>query len=88
MGQRLFLPGERDKTHCDKLIEITQNYNLEQINETPTRQGRGLDLFFTSHPILVQRHTVCHQSALVTMIYFPLPHQLTDSKQETIKNSV
>ena len=46
------LPGERDKTHCDKLIEITQNYNLEQINETPTRQGRGLNLFFTSHPIL------------------------------------
>ena len=53
------LAGARDKTHCDKLIEITQNYNLEQINETPTRQGRVLDLLFTSHPNLVQRHTVC-----------------------------
>ena len=52
-------PGARDKKHCDKLLEITEKCNLEQVNETPTRQGRILDLLFTSHSTLVQRHTVC-----------------------------
>ena len=51
--------GARDKVHCDKLLEITKNCNLEQVNETPTRQGRILDFLFTSHPNLVQRHTLC-----------------------------
>ena len=51
--------GARDETHCDKLLEITKKCNLEQVNETSTHQGRILDLLFTSHPTLVQRHTVC-----------------------------
>ena len=54
----------RDKTHCDKLLEITKNCNLEQVNETPTRQGSILDLLFSSHPTLVQRHTVCPRIGL------------------------
>ena len=54
-------PGATDKTHCDKLLEISKNCNLGQVNEIPTRQGRILDLLFTSHPTLVQRHNVCPQ---------------------------
>ena len=83
------LPGARDKSHCDKLIEITQNYNLEQINENPTRQGRVLDLLITSHPNLVQRHTVCpliglsdHDILSVTTSIKPIVNK------KPIKNSV
>ncbi|XP_060578328.1 uncharacterized protein LOC132735405, partial [Ruditapes philippinarum] len=52
------LPNARDKTFCDKLIDITSTCFIEQINRTPTRKGRILDLFFTSHPTLIQRHVV------------------------------
>ena len=48
----------RDKAHCDKLLEMSMNYNLEQVNRTPAHQGRILDLLFISHPGLVQRLTV------------------------------
>ena len=57
-------PGARDETHCDKLLEITKNCNLEQVKGTQTRQGRILDLLFTSRPTLVQRHTVCQPISL------------------------
>ncbi|KAK6186985.1 hypothetical protein SNE40_006239 [Patella caerulea] len=45
----------RDKVHCDKILQISSYYSLEQINNRPTRQGRILDLLFTSHPSLIQR---------------------------------
>ena len=52
-------PGSRDKQHCNKLLELSLHYNFEQVNRTRTRQGMILDLLFTTHPGLVQRHTVC-----------------------------
>ena len=52
-------PGSRYKSHCHKLLDLSMNYNFEQVNITQTRQGMILDLLFTTHPGLVQRHTVC-----------------------------
>ena len=51
--------GSRDKAHCDKLCLIARNHLLEQINTMPTREGRTLDLLFTSHPSTVIKHTIC-----------------------------
>jgi len=51
--------GARDKNHCEKLINISNNHLLEQVNTLPTLQGRILDLLFTSHSSLILRHTIC-----------------------------
>jgi len=50
--------GARDKNHCEKLINISNNHLLEQVNTLPTRHGRILDLLFTSHSSLILRHTI------------------------------
>ena len=41
------------------MINVLNNFYLEQINELPTRNDRILDLMITSHPTLVTRTTTC-----------------------------
>ncbi len=41
------------------MIEIANDYGLEQIVRKPTRGENILDLFFTSNPTLVERSTTC-----------------------------
>ncbi len=43
---------------CRDLIDISNDYGLEQLVELPTRGDNVLDLFFTSNPSLVSKSTV------------------------------
>ena len=47
-------PGCHHKAMCDRLIEITSEHQLEQIQREPTRLANILDLLFTNKPVLVK----------------------------------
>ena len=55
-------PGTHVAKISDQLIEISQDYGLIQIVDEPTRTTQQteniLDLFFTNHPDMVNRHSV------------------------------
>ena len=55
-------PGTHDAKISDQLIEITQDHGLIQIVDEPTRTTQQtesiLDLFFTNHHDMVNRHSV------------------------------
>lgn len=74
--------GARDKAHCIKLCNILNEHCLEQMNRQPTRQGRLLDLFITSHPSLVQKCYTCppigladHDVLAVNTLLRPTPQK-------------
>ncbi|XP_072020399.1 uncharacterized protein [Amphiura filiformis] len=49
--------GVRDVALCELLLDIKNQFNLEQLQKEPTRDGRILDLFFTSNSTLVNSIT-------------------------------
>ena len=62
---------------CRKLINITQDANLEQQNLQPTRGENILDLFLTNNPTLTQQVKVIpglsdHDSVLEDSLLCPL----------------
>lgn len=48
------VPGARFKAQSETLIEISEQFDLEQLVLEPTREKKILDLFFTSNPTLVK----------------------------------
>ena len=54
------IPGKPDAEHHNKLLELLENCNLQQIVNTPTRKERILDL------ILVNNSTHSHNYDYVT----------------------
>ena len=40
---------------CEQMLEIAHRFNLHQVVTEPTRNGRILDLFFTTNPSLVDK---------------------------------
>jgi hypothetical protein len=51
-------PGARDRALCELLLDIKNQFNLDQLVKEPTREDRILDLFFTSNPTLMNNATV------------------------------
>ena len=51
-------PGGAAPGLSKQLIEITNDFGLEQVVRGPTRINNTLDLFFTTNPTLVERSTV------------------------------
>ena len=51
-------PGGKKPTMCRELIDIANDYGLEQIVDKPTRKDRTLDLFFIRNSSLVIKSTV------------------------------
>ena len=46
-------PGGKS-AHSQELLEIAEEFEMEQMQMNPTRENNNLDLFFTSHPSLVK----------------------------------
>ena len=40
--------------HCDKLLEMAMDNNLEQVIQKPTRRNNTLDLLFSNNPTLIE----------------------------------
>ena len=53
------IPGGRNISQSNILINVLNNFYLEQINDLLTRNDRILNLMITSHPTLVTRTTTC-----------------------------
>ena len=51
-------PGSDPKRVCQQLIDISNNFNFDQVVKEPTRQRRILDLFFTNNSTLVEKSIV------------------------------
>ena len=51
-------PGSSKKAMSELMIEIADQFNLDQIVTEPTRGDRILDLFLTNNPSLVQKSAV------------------------------
>ena len=51
-------PGCHHKAMCDRLIEITSEHHLEQLQREPTRLDNILDLLFTNKPALVKEVSI------------------------------
>ncbi|XP_072014761.1 uncharacterized protein [Amphiura filiformis] len=49
------LPGPNPKSVCYQMIDIMNNFNLDQIVIEPTRNDSILELFFTSNATLVEK---------------------------------
>jgi hypothetical protein len=53
------IPGGRNISQSNSMINVLNNFYLEQINDLPTRSDRIFDLMITSHPTLATRTTAC-----------------------------
>ena len=51
-------PGYRHKGLCDKLIKVTSDYHLKQVQQKPTKLDNILDLLFTNKPTLIKEVSV------------------------------
>ncbi|CAC5410760.1 unnamed protein product [Mytilus coruscus] len=49
------IPGKPDAEHHNKLLELLENFNLQQIVNTPTRKERILDLILVNNPTTVNK---------------------------------
>ena len=49
------IPGTKEKTSSEKLLEMSATYGLEQCNLLPTRKNNILELCLTSHPGLINK---------------------------------
>ena len=47
------IPGGQS-AHSQELLELSEEFGMEQIQMNTTRQNNNLDLFFTNHPSLVK----------------------------------
>ena len=47
-------PSVQDRNIHQRLIDLTSEHNLTQIHDQPTRNGKLLDLVFTSNPSLIK----------------------------------
>jgi hypothetical protein len=64
------IPGGRNISQSNIMINVLNNFYLEQINDLPTRSDRIFDLMITSHPTLATRTTHVHLLEKATMIYY------------------
>ncbi|XP_072051753.1 uncharacterized protein [Amphiura filiformis] len=51
-------PGPNPRSVCQQLIDIANNFNLEQVVNKPTRNQNILDLFFVNNETLVEKSCV------------------------------
>ena len=51
-------PGSSKKAMSELIIEIADQFNLDQMVTEPTREDRILDLFLTNNPSLVQKSAI------------------------------
>ena len=78
-------PGCRHKGLCDKLIEVTSDYHLEQVQQKPTRLDNILDLLFTNKPALIKEVSVIpglsdHSTVIIDTFLHNQPNQKTPRK--------
>ena len=51
-------PGAYDPQPNDKLLEVSYNLSLTNVQTNPTRKGRNLDIYLTSNPSLIKKVTL------------------------------
>ena len=80
-------PGCHHKDMCDRLIEITSEHHLEQIQREPTRLNNILDLLFTNKSVLVKEVSIMpglsdHSTVLVDT-YLNIKHNIKLLRKST-----
>jgi hypothetical protein len=51
-------PGSNVKKFCQQMIDLTNDFNFEQLVKEPTREDNILDIFLTNNPTLVVKSSV------------------------------
>ena len=80
-------PGCHHKDMCDRLIEITSEHHLEQIQREPTRLNNILDLLFTNKSALFKEVSIMpglsdHSTVLVDT-YLNIKHNIKLLRKST-----